>query len=277
MQNDWAWESTHICGESLRGERELPSGRHYNDMRMSHWIERRFHLGAFVDRVNPHIFHQDYWHLRQVRQGVEEFVRRYGSEIRGGQAVDYGAGRSPYTPFFEAAGCQVLPANLEQEEPHHLKIGPDGRVPVEDASMAAVISTQVLEHVAEPRPYLQEVFRMLRPGGVFLLTTHGAWPYHPIPGDYHRWTLQGLVYECTQVGLIVESCEPCGGILAHATHLRSTVLGGMLRRIPVLGYARLLVYFLSNIRMGLEDLITPKWLMKSNPELLILYARKPAQ
>ncbi len=55
-----------------------------------------------------------------------------------------------------------------------------------------MLSTQVLEHVTDPRLYLAECHRVLRPGGPLLLSTHGIMVYHPDPVDYWRWTGAGL-------------------------------------------------------------------------------------
>ena len=45
---------------------------------------------------------------------------------------------------------------------------------------------------ATPARYLAECFRVLRPGGRLLLSTHGMFVYHPDPDDYWRWTCAGL-------------------------------------------------------------------------------------
>ncbi len=45
---------------------------------------------------------------------------------------------------------------------------------------------------AGPGLYLSECFRVLRPGGQLLLSTHGVFPYHPDPVDLWRWTCEGL-------------------------------------------------------------------------------------
>ena len=55
-----------------------------------------------------------------------------------------------------------------------------------------VLSNQVLEHVDSPAGYLQEAYRILKPGGKIIITTHGYWYYHPTPNDYWRWTSAGL-------------------------------------------------------------------------------------
>ena len=238
-------------------------------------LEKWLKMDEYVDRDHPHIFHKDYWPIRAVRQTVIDFTRQYGPELKGQRALDFGAGDSPYIAHFNALDCELLRADLSPNDPKVLRIGADGRVPVEDGSLAAVISTQVLEHVPDVQAYLREALRMLRPGGVFLLTTHGAWPYHAIPTDMRRWTVDGLQYECEMAGFKVEKVITAVGVLACATHLRARAIGAMLRGVPVLTLLRPLVYFLANLRMGIEDFITPQSAMKRHPEQVMLFARKP--
>ena len=65
-------------------------------------------------------------------------------------------------------------------------------VPAELADYDCVLSTQVLEHVLSPTAYLAEAYRVLRPGGHLLLSTHGLFEDHFCPYDYWRWTVYGL-------------------------------------------------------------------------------------
>jgi SAM-dependent methyltransferase len=240
-------------------------------------LAKRLKMDAYVDRDNPHIFHQDYWPLHAIRKTVLDFTVQYGTELKGQRALDFGAGDSPYITHFNAVNCELLRADLAPGDPKVLPIGRDGRVSIEDGSMAAVLSTQVLEHVPDVQAYLREALRMLRPGGLFLLTTCGAWPYHAYPTDMRRWTVQGLPYECEVAGFKVEKVITAVGVLACATHLRSRVIGRMLQKVPVLRWFRLLVYFLANVRMGIEDFITPQSSMQLHPELVMLFARKSTE
>jgi SAM-dependent methyltransferase len=69
---------------------------------------------------------------------------------------------------------------------------PAEELAIPDESFDVVISTQTLEHVRDPARSISEIRRVLRPGGIALLSTHGVWPYHPVPHDYWRWTHEGL-------------------------------------------------------------------------------------
>jgi SAM-dependent methyltransferase len=53
-------------------------------------------------------------------------------------------------------------------------------VPLPDASFDVIFSIHVIEHVVSPSLYLSEVARLLKPGGVVLLSCpNRIWPYEP--------------------------------------------------------------------------------------------------
>jgi SAM-dependent methyltransferase len=52
------------------------------------------------------------------------------------------------------------------------------RIPIRDQSIDLVYSHQVFEHVREPRTLLQEVYRVLRPGGFFVGSTSHLEAFH---------------------------------------------------------------------------------------------------
>jgi SAM-dependent methyltransferase len=63
--------------------------------------------------------------------------------------------------------------------------------PLEVATFDIVIVEQVLEHVLWPYRAVRNVFEMLRPGGIFLVTTPFLIRMHE-PVDCSRWTERGL-------------------------------------------------------------------------------------
>jgi len=67
-------------------------------------------------------------------------------------------------------------------------------VPWESDSLDTVIATEVLEHCYDPSRAVGEIHRLLRPGGVCVLSTRFLHPYHADPHDYFRFTNEGLAY-----------------------------------------------------------------------------------
>jgi SAM-dependent methyltransferase len=130
------------------------------------------------------------------------FVVAEGEALKDARVLDYGCGVMPYRKAFELAGAKVIGADITKNKDALVQIG--HVLPLADHSFGYVVSFQVLEHVSIPNDYLAEANRVLKSGGKLFLTTHGLWPYHPTPGDFHRWTKAGLVHELERAGFRVE-------------------------------------------------------------------------
>lgn len=66
-----------------------------------------------------------------------------------------------------------------------------------DNSIDAIICIAVLEHVEEPQKAVQEIWRVLKPGGYCFLYVPFLYYYHPMSGyykDFYRFTCDGLKY-----------------------------------------------------------------------------------
>jgi SAM-dependent methyltransferase len=55
-----------------------------------------------------------------------------------------------------------------------------------------IIAEQVFEHLSRPYDAARNVHEMLRPEGIFLIATPFLVRIHSHPGDYTRWSVQGL-------------------------------------------------------------------------------------
>jgi SAM-dependent methyltransferase len=145
-----------------------------------------------------------------------------------GRVLDYGCADVPYRRFFPES-VEYLAADLPGNPDATLVLNSDGTVPVPDESVDVVLSTQVLEHVADPSLYLSECRRVLRPGGRMLLSTHGFMVYHPDPVDLWRWTCAGLREAVERERLQVLRLEGIMGLLATGLQF---VQYGLLPRVP---------------------------------------------
>lgn len=84
----------------------------------------------------------------------------------------------------------ITPATLTQADyPDHTFL--DLRFP--DASFDFVVADMVLEHVeGNPQQAVDEARRVLRDGGISILTSVFDFPVHNYPGDFWRFTPDGL-------------------------------------------------------------------------------------
>lgn len=142
--------------------------------------------------------------------------------------LDYGCADLPYRRFFPSS-VEYVGADLPGNPHASVEIAPDGSVPVDDGTFDAVLSTQVLEHVADPGLYLSECHRVLRPGGRLLLSTHGIMLYHPDPVDYWRWTSAGLRRIVDGAGFSIVRFEGIMGVTATGLQFMQD---GLLGRLP---------------------------------------------
>jgi len=78
--------------------------------------------------------------------------------------------------------------------------------PLKEDTFDLVIAEQVFEHIRAPRRAAENVWKMLRPGGWFIVSTPFLYRYHPAPEDCSRWTESGLKY------LLIDAGFPADGI-----------------------------------------------------------------
>lgn len=71
-------------------------------------------------------------------------------------------------------------------------VGDAHALPFDDASFDFILCTEVLEHLHTPQKAIDEMNRVLRPGGTLVLTTRFVYPIHDAPHDYFRYTKYGL-------------------------------------------------------------------------------------
>jgi ubiquinone/menaquinone biosynthesis C-methylase UbiE len=139
-------------------------------------------------------------------------------------------------------------------------------IPVPDESFDAILCTEVLEHVPEPSHALKEFARLLKPGGVMILTApfgsnvHMA-PYHFCSGFSKYW----YEYHLAQLGFAVKELTANGDWYALLRQ-EITRLGGLERSKGnwawplAYAYALLgLLYFKFRANKRAEDLACIGW------------------
>ena len=97
-------------------------------------------------------------------------------------------------------------------------------LPIATGSCEGVILVAVLEHVQDAEKTLSEAARVLGPKGLLLVDVPFIQGYHPSPGDYRRYTEQGLRAEVERFGFVVEDSGVAVGPASAMTWITSEFL-----------------------------------------------------
>ena len=130
---------------------------------------------------NPKLTDDIYLHFSEVLKKIEYYAPRFKGEI-----LDIGAGKSPYRKFFNVD--KYIKLDNFDYPGIDIKADITKKIPLKSNSVDNVVCFQVLEHIKKPEKVVNEIYRVLKPGGFCLLTTHMAAPLHGIPYDYYRFT-----------------------------------------------------------------------------------------
>jgi ubiquinone/menaquinone biosynthesis C-methylase UbiE len=110
----------------------------------------------------------------------------------GSKVLDVSAGSCPYRKLFDH--CEYRTQDFQQLADDQLRHGGYGTIdyvcdaaaiPVGDSSFDVVICTEVLEHIGEPLRLIQEFSRVVKPGGLLLLTAPLGSGIHQEPHHYY--------------------------------------------------------------------------------------------
>ncbi len=151
-----------------------------------------------------------------------------------GRILDFGAGSQPYRSLLINA-TEYL--SLEYDTPDNrlrktADIFYDGwTIPLDDDSLDGLLSTQTLEHVPNPQRIVQEWARVLRPGGMVLVTVPFMWPEHEMPYDFQRYTTGGIRGLVKEAGFeVVEQRRLLAGFAAPVQLFIACVYDSLLAR-----------------------------------------------
>jgi SAM-dependent methyltransferase len=114
----------------------------------------------------------------------------------------------------------------------------DGKVlPFEARSFDTVISVQVLEHTPQPQNLLNEIGRVVRKGGLVVVTAPFSFRLHEEPHDYFRYTVHGLTAMFDAAGLVVDGIWPQGDLWTVLGHKLNSYLAFRVARIDAVAQA----------------------------------------
>ena len=183
------------------------------------------------NRLYPSRFHGRYYAVVKLRKGLEYVIEKYIDRTgqNKGVLVDLGCGIKPYQSVLAPYVSKHIGVDLPGNDLADVFINDAGQAIMDGEVADFVLSNQVLEHVVSPDVYLNECHRLLKPGGLLILSTHGYWMFHPDPTDFWRWTSAGLSKIVSDRGFEIQEVHGLMGLSATAIHLFQDSLN---KRIP---------------------------------------------
>lgn len=146
---------------------------------------------------------------------IEDRLAKFARALApGARVLDAGAGEAGHKIHFSEQRYIALDLAVGDARWNYGRLdilGDLTALPIAAASFDACINIVTLEHVREPGRALQEIGRILKPGGRLLLAVPHEWEVHQSPHDYFRYTRHGVAYLLQQAGFESLQIEPVGG------------------------------------------------------------------
>ncbi|MCL4867956.1 MAG: methyltransferase domain-containing protein [Anaerolineae bacterium] len=169
-------------------------GRHQQLALLPDWLHRRIEVNRY----------ESYRLLEQAREQTPP----------GARVLDAGAGEGQYKHYFAHTRYTGLDLAVGDHAWNYTALDVLGdlrQLPFPDNSFDAAVCIQTLEHVNEPMRVINEIGRVLKPGGRFYLSAPMSWHQHQKPHDYFRYTSFGFRYLLENSGMQVVEMRPMGG------------------------------------------------------------------
>jgi len=133
------------------------------------------------------------------RISIVKALKKAQHQVKSGMILDVGCGMKPYKSLLNASGSAYYgtdyPLTMKGSYGKSTKadfFSESTLLPFNNNTFDTLLSTQMLEHVSDPKKVIQEMGRVLKPEGIMILSAPMTWPLHEEPYDFFRYTLHGL-------------------------------------------------------------------------------------
>ena len=151
-------------------------------------------LTADNNAPNVYITHLNYLNWRELKKSINKTAHYLH-----GTCIDIGSGNSPYKSYVIPHVTRYIAIDKTLTHQHMFQ---DSKVeymdadvmalPFEDNSIDSVLLTQVLEHLDTPYKALDEIYRVMKPNAILILSVPFIYQAHATPFDYFRYSEYGL-------------------------------------------------------------------------------------
>lgn len=217
-------------------------------MSRTEFIQKHF-LNIQLDKQTVDVYVPRQSLLNAVKDSMHQFR---------GELLDVGCGQMPYREMILAANKKVsryVGLDLQSSSVHDTGIADlhwDGTtIPLNENIVDTAMATEVLEHSFYPAQTLKEIYRVLKPGGLFFFTVPFLWPLHETPYDAYRYTPFSLKMHLEEAGFNQIEVRSLGGWHASFAQMlglwtAESQLTGFRKKLALKACKRLIPWLLKN-------------------------------
>jgi SAM-dependent methyltransferase len=201
-------------------------------------------LRAAVESILPAFLRNA---LNPFEARMHEAVRHFANSLpESGRVLDAGAGESRYKALFANHRYVAIDLAVGDARWNYSDLDLLGDLeilPLRDGSFDAAINIVTLEHVKRPQVVIDELARILRPGGRLLLVVPLEWEVHQAPHDYFRYTRHGVAHLLTTARFSITRIDPVGGFFCLMARRSVNLLGFLQGGLKWIVFALLAPFF----------------------------------
>ncbi len=189
-----------------------------------------------------------------TRPALEAFAK--------GQLLDIGCGVMPFKDIILTSVEQYDTLDFEERTSGVKYIGDvqDMRM-FENETYDSVVCLEVLEHVPDPFKAVSEISRVLKKGGVLILSVPHLSRLHEEPHDYFRYTRYGLESILTRAAFTVHDIKVRGRLFSFLGHQFSSGFVCLFWHIPVV---KSIAFFLNKWLCTIPCYLLDRFVLKSD-------------
>jgi SAM-dependent methyltransferase len=197
--------------------------------------KQSFQPNALSVFINPLFF---------IRRSLFKAIKLHAPSLNG-KLLDFGCGRKPYENIFRVK--EYIGIDIKQSGHDHtlskVDIYYDGKhIPFENDHFDSVYCGEVLEHVFTPDETITEIKRVIKKGGVMLLTIPFCWNEHEIPYDFARYTSYGITHLLEKHNFEIISINKTGSFLGCIFQLCALYFFDLFKKYGAVGYMVSLIF-----------------------------------
>lgn len=138
---------------------------------------------------------------------IDQLNRSYGGFDK---VLDVGCGDQGYKKYIDCnhyIGLEVEVSGRAEDNKKADEYFDGVKIPYLESSFDFILCTEVLEHATSPVLLMSEVKRVLKPGGIALITVPSMWGEHETPFDFRRYTSYGIMQMADELDIEVVDFE----------------------------------------------------------------------